>query len=509
MTQLSRRDILKLMTLASASLAARPLVSLLDRRADASSPNVIVFVFDAWSAAHMKMYGYPRMTMPHVERFAERCLVYHNHYSTGSFTVPGTASLLTGLQPWEHRALQLTAGGIAPAHESQHLFRLLSDSHKTTAYAQNPYADIFLHQFQRDLTTHIPQGRFNIQNTSVSGLPFFDNDYQMAFAGFENNIFRNGKGLSGSLYLGMLSRLEGLSRYASLRKEHIRAYPFGPPLAGGYFLLDMVVDGMIECMRQFSAPTAAYFHVFPPHAPYSPTRDFADLFDDSWTPPVKPVHPLSRTRYSENDMLAERQRYDQYLAAWDAEFARAIEFLETSGVLEKSVVIITSDHGELFERGEIEHNTSVLSSPVVHVPLLVSLPGQTQRKDIHAFTSSIDLVPTIANLTGAESPTWGGGHLLPGLGGQEDLTRSIFSMDGKSASSFAAIRPISISMIRERHRMIYYQYPEYTAFEFYDLDADPEEMTDLFPSAPSLAKQMKDELLTTMDEFNRPYQKKK
>ena len=508
MTQLSRRDILKLIALASASLAARPLASLLDRRADSSSPNVIVFLFDAWSGAHLMMNGYPRMTMPNLERFADRCHVYHNHYSSGSFTVPGSASLLTGLQPWEHRALQLTAGGVAPAHQSHNFFRVMNGSHHTLGYGQNPYADIFLHQFRADIETHLPQGLFNLENNHVATLPIFDNDYQVAFASFENNIFRNGKGASGSLYFGMLSRLAGLSRYAALRKERLREYPFGPPTASGYFLLDALADGLIESMKQFTSPTAAYFHLFPPHAPYTPTRDYATLFDDGWTPPEKPVHPLSRTRYSAAEMAKERQRYDQYLAAWDAEFARVIESIAASGLLDNSIVIITSDHGELFERGEIEHNTPVLASPIVHVPLLISLPGQTQRKDIHAFTSSIDLLPTIAHLTGVEAPTWGEGRLLPELGGEEDPDRPVFSMDGKSASSFAPIRPISISMIRQRHRLIYYAYPEYTAFEFYDLDADPEEMTDLFPSAPSLAMQMKEELLQKMDDFNRPYQKK-
>ena len=509
MTQLSRRDILKLMALASASLAARPFVSLLDRAADASSPHVIVFVFDAWSGAHMKMNGYPRLTMPHLERFAEQCHVYHNHYSTGSFTVPGTASLLTGLQPWDHRALQLTAGGIAPKHESHNFFRLLANSHAAAAYAQNPYADIFLYQLRHDLATYIPQGQFNLKNNQISNLPIFDNDHQIAFASFENNIIRNGKGASGSLYLGMLSRLAGLSQFASLRREHLREYPAGLPVASGYFLLDMVADGMIEAMRRFTSPTMAYFHVFPPHAPYAPKRDYAGLFEDGWTPPAKPVHPLSRTRYSPAEMLAERLRYDQYLAAWDSEFARVIKYLTTSGLLEKSIVIVTSDHGELFERGEVEHNTSVLSSPVVHVPLLISLPGQTQRKDIHAFTSSVDLLPTIANLTGTAPPDWGDGRLLPELGGEEDLTRSIFSMDAKSASSFAAIHQLSLSIIKQRHRLIYYQYSNYSGFEFYDMDNDPQELTDLFPSASSLAKQMKDELLQKMDDFNRPYQKKK
>lgn len=509
MTQLSRRDVLKLIGLASASLAARPLVSLLDRQADASSPHVIVFVFDAWSAAHMKMHGYPRMTMPRLERFAERCHVYHNHYSTGNFTVPGTASLLTGLQPWEHRALQLTAGGIAPKHEAQNIFRLLANSHTSAAYAQNPYADIFLYQFRRELETYIPQGQFNIKNNHASNLPIFDNDHQIAFASFENNIFRNGKGASGSLYFGMMSRLAGLSDYASLRREYIREYPAGLPVASGYFLLDMVADGMIESMRRFSAPTMAYFHVFPPHAPYAPKRDYAGLFEDGWAAPDKPIHPLSRTRYSPGEMHGERLRYDQYLAAWDAEFARVIKYLTDSGMLEKSIIIITSDHGELFERGEIEHNTSVLSSPVVHVPLLISLPGQNQRKDIHAFTSSVDLLPTIAHLTGNESPSWGEGRLLPELGGAEDLDRSIFSMEAKSASSFAPIKQLSISITKQRHRLVHYQYPNYSGFEFYDMENDPEELTDLYPSAPRLAMQMKDELLQKMDEFNRPYQKKK
>lgn len=509
MTQLSRRDILKLMALASASLAARPLASLLDRQADASSPHVIVFVFDAWSAAHMKMYGYHRLTMPNLERFADRCNVYHNHYSTGSFTVPGTASLLTGLQPWEHRAVQLTAGGVAPKHQEHTIFAALEKSHSGAGYAQNPYADLFLYQFRDRLQHHIPRNQFDTTNGMLSSLPIFANDSQIAFASFENNIVRNGKGTSGSLYFGMLSRLQGLSEFAGLRADNIKQYPAGLPLAGGYFLLDQVVDGLIESIRQFQSPTLAYLHVFPPHEPYAPKREFTELFDDGWLPPEKPIHPLSRARNSREESLYNRLRYDQYIASWDAEFARALRYLETSGLLEKSVVIVTSDHGELFERGELGHNTSVLSSPVAHVPLLISLPGQNQRRDFHAVTSSVDILPTVASLAGAEVPAWGDGRLLPGLGGEEDLERPIFSMDAKSASSFTAIRQLSIAMIKQRHRLVYYQYPNYSGFEFYDLDGDPEELEDLFPSAPKLATLMKDELLQTIEDFNRPYQKKK
>lgn len=509
MSQLSRRDMLKLITFASASLAARPLASMLKPRADASNPHVIIFVFDAWSAAHMKMYGYPRATMPNLERFAERCLVYHNHSSSGTFTVPGTASLLTGLRPWTHRAYQLTAGGVAPQHRFHNLFHMLAETRRGVGYAQNTYADIFLYQFAEDNAAHLPHYSFNINNNIVSSKPMFKKDYQIAYASFENNIFRNGKGTSGSLYLGMIARLAGLGRYASLRRENLKEYPLGIPSAGGFFLLDAVADGLIETLQTFDAPTAAYFHVFPPHEPYTPKAEFAGLFGDGWLPAEKPIHPLSRARRSFEELIINRQRYDQYLAAWDAEFARVIKYMETSGLLEKSVVIITSDHGELFERGESGHNSLVLASPIVRVPLLVSVPGRKERKDVEAFTSSLDILPTLAHLTGTRSPDWSEGQLLPGLGGAENPDRSVFSIDAKTVSSFSDIQRYSISITKQGYRLIEYKYPDYSGYELYDLVNDPEELKDLHPLGPAMAARMKKELQETIDDFNRPYQKKK
>lgn len=506
MSTLSRRDFLRLMTLSASALAARPLASLLDPKADSPTPRILFFVFDAWSAANVQLYGYPRRTMPNLERFAERCTVYHNHYTAGNFTVPGTASMLTGLHPWTHRAVQLTAGGVKPEHQSHNLFAALESTHSTLGFSQNPYADIFLYQFEEYLDTYLSNALFNLERRQISSLPIFDNDAQLAFASFENNIVRNGKGPSGSLFLSLIARLNKLLRYSRFRQQYRNLYPKSLPTAGGVFLLDQLVSGMTDIIRKFDSPTMAYFHVFPPHEPYAPNRKTLSLFDDGWTPPEKPIHPLSG-HYSADEMLASRLRYDQYLAAWDAEFAHLLNELDTSGILEKSIVVITSDHGEMFERGEIEHNTFLLSSPVVHVPLLISLPGQTQRKDIHAFTSNVDLLPTLAHLADAPAPSWTEGRLLPGLGGEEDPNRSIFSIDAKTASSFSAFEKYSISLIKQRHRLIYYKYPEHSGFEFYNMEDDPEELRDLYPSAPSLAKTMEQELLEKVAEFNAPYNK--
>src|SRR5215216_5545362 len=109
--RLNRRDFLKLAGLLPLSLSAAPSLRVLEKFAAAQETpkNVIVVIFDAWSAYDISLYGYARQTTPTIDRLANRAVVYHNHFSAGNFTTPGTASLLTGVLPWTHRALNLNS----------------------------------------------------------------------------------------------------------------------------------------------------------------------------------------------------------------------------------------------------------------------------------------------------------------------------------------------------------------------------------------------------------------
>src|SRR6266498_5223270 len=142
---LTRREFLKLISLAPVGIYSRPLLKLAETANDGSLKNIIIIVFDAWSQRHVSLYGYPRRTMPNLEAFAEKATVYHNHYSTGTFTSPSTSTLLTGLHPWSHRAFQLGAG-VASAHAGHTIFSALSSTHSTLAYTQNKFADQLLYQ---------------------------------------------------------------------------------------------------------------------------------------------------------------------------------------------------------------------------------------------------------------------------------------------------------------------------------------------------------------------------
>ena len=505
---LSRREFLKLASLASIGIFSHPL-SGLAKQASAANPNVIILVFDAWSQHHVSLYGYRRHTMPNLEKFAETATVYHNHYSTGVFTVPGTASLLTGLHPWSHRAFQI-GGGVIGHHTPHNLFSVLSPSHSTMGFTQNRLANQLLIQFGPELDRFVDSYLFNVQNTSLYTSSLFEKDRRTAFASLEDNLVQQGRGFDSSLFFGPLYRLHILRDRLKTVQRYGDKYPLGLPDAlPGLFQLDDVVDGSMELLKGMQGATLTYLHFWTPHQPYTPTKEFFGKFADGWKAPEKPIHEISEDRVSYEKLHLQHQYYDEYIANWDYEVGRLFQYLKESGLTENSYIIITADHGELFERGELGHKTSLLYDAVVHVPLIILAPGQTQRQDVHTYTSSVDMISTLAHLTGNSIPQWAEGKLLPKLGGVEDDKRSIFSMDARTNSSFGPLTNFSISLTREHYRLSHYVYPrhKFDRYEFYELDADPEEMYDLYPTSPAFAREMQEELDQKVADMNRPFQR--
>ena len=502
---LTRREFLKSISLVPVGIYSRP-ISKLTQTLNSNIPNIIILVFDAWSQHHVSLYGYPRQTMPSLERFAEKATVYHNHYSAGTFTSSGTATLLTGLYPWSHRVLHLGAT-ITPLHAKHNIFSMLAETHSTLAYAQNEYADQILYALGGELETHVHNWAFSLQNSDPYGASIFNQNPRIAFASFEDNLIRRLKGHDSSMFFGPLLRLYFLRNRARFMDANGAEYPLGLPSSDELFLLDDVVEGAIQTLKGIQSPTLAYFHFYPPHDPYCPTQEFYEKFKDGWKATHKPIHDLSEEKRGPADLHLNRRTYDEYLASWDHETARLFDFLKESGLTENSYIFVTADHGELFERGIIGHFTKLMYDPLIRVPLIISRPGQTAREDIRALTSSVDILPSVASVLGQPIPGWVEGKLLPGLGGVEDKNRSVFSVDAKYNSSFTPLRNYSISITRDDHRFIHYSFPKdsYEKSEFYDLGNDPNELNDLYPAKPTLVLEMQDELMQKIEEVNRPY----
>ena len=234
------------------------------------------------------------------------------------------------------------------------------------------------------------------------------------------------------------------------------------------------------------------------------------MFEKDLQLQAKPRHPFSGGNHPETALRKYRREYDEFIADLDAEFGRIISDLERSGALQNSYVIVTSDHGEMFERGELGHATALMYAPVTHIPLVISAPGQASRSDFHSLTSNIDLLPTVLKIAGKKIPEWIEGRLLPGFGEDEDSTRSIFPLMGKDNAAFQPIKHATFVMIKGGYELLYYTgYPGHDdQFELYHLDEDPRELQNLFSKDITTASHMKDELLEAVHAANRNFEKK-
>jgi arylsulfatase A-like enzyme len=500
---LSRREFLKLASIGAGAAAFSQLSprGLFAPRSDASLPNVLIFVFDAMSARHLSLYGYRRNTTPNLERFAERAIVYHSHNSVGSFTSPGTSSLLTGMLPWTHRAINMT-GMIARGLQDRNIFRLFGSDYHRLVYTQNVWANFILGQFKPDIETLLPPQSFSLYDQMLGswlgGVP-------ATYRAFDEFLFRDGTP-PASLVFGLPSRIQLHRQVARLPKDD---YPEGLPRAGDYpifFKLNDVYDGVYETIKSLASPYLAYLHLWAPHDPYKATSEFDQIFTDQWRPMIKPNHRLG-DNVPNGRLIGKRKNYDSYIANVDYEFGRLMDELTAQGLLENTWVVVTSDHGEFLERGVEGHISRLIYEPIIHVPLLISAPGPQRRKDVYTPTSSIDLLPTLLRAAGRDVPAWSLGRALPGLGSEDDARRSLFMMDAKDDPAYLALRAATIAMRKGSYKLIYYTgYEKDDSFELYDLESDYEELTDLYPAQPAILKSMKEELLDTFQAANSGYQ---
>jgi arylsulfatase A-like enzyme len=515
MDKINRRDFLKASGALMAGATFAGLSSLLSSPASQNTgkPNILIFVFDAMSAWNLSLYGYGRKTTPHLSKFASRASVYHRHYASGNFTTTGTASMLTGLHPWTNRAINYR--GMIDRHlTDRNLFKLMGEEYTRFAFTQNLWADILLSQLRADLDVHLACDSFShFVHSSIQpdDLPSDRGLAYYAFQDFLNLRVDDPHPFPGSLLIASAD----LSRALASDRKHVSAeYPRGLPTNYDYSYENAsVLDGISQLIKNSltkAEPYLAYFHLWSPHDPYNARRVFTGLFEEDLQLQPKPRHRLSATDHPEEELRKHRREYDEFIADLDAEFGRVISDLERTGILKNSYVIVTSDHGELFERGEMGHASALLYAPVTHVPLLISAPGQQTRFDIHSVTSSVDLLPTILQIAGNEIPRWIEGKLLPGFGGTESADRSIFSLMAKDNAAFQPIRRATFALIKGGYELLCYTgYPGHEdQYELYHLDEDPDELQNLFSKDITTASHMKDELLEAVNAANRNFQLK-
>ena len=501
-SKFNRRDFLKLLSLMPAAYYM-PKTSINPNTAQNSGQqNIIFLVFDAWSARNISLYGYPRETMPHLSQLAEKAIVYHNHYSGAIFTYPGTSALLTGTLNWTHQAYYYNKD-LAPFFHENNLFSAFSDFTRL-AYTQNPIAEIIIDFMAKQIHHYKPrQDLFLKQDYWLPKV--FSNDYDTASLSWVRNMKKFDDGYANSLFLSRLYNLVNDRWMENIEKD----FPLGLPSIEGdnYFLLEDAIDWIAQTTNRPS-PFISYFHLLPPHAPYNTRKEYYKQFrHDGYDYIKKPEHIFTQGE-TEKELRANRNAYDDYLLYVDQEFKRLYDMLEANGTLENTWIVLTSDHGEIFERGIKAHGVYALFQPLMNVPLLIFPPGQTTRQDVYTPTSVVDIIPTLLHIAGKEQVDWTEGSVLPPFNPDFEPTRSVYAMDSRFSTQGEPFSSASIMMRKENYKLIYHfgdtdRYLRLNGeplFELFDIDADPEELEELSEKAPDILEAMKAEMFAKLEE---------
>lgn len=501
---------MKLTGLFPLSLTAPKVVdSLAPSQQTEKSKSLIIIVFDAFSAYNISMYGYQRETTPNIAHWAERAVVYHNHYAGGNFTIPGTASLLTGTYPWKHRALSFS-DAVDSTFETKNIFSAFQNHYRLT-YTHNPAADRLLTQCSGSIDEYIPLEKLYLSNDEIIS-SLFRKDEDIADVSWVRAMKRKEEGFAYSLFLARLYEKQRERVISGLHSQ----FPGGIPQVKGdnYFLLEDAIDWLGESLRDLPQPFMGYFHFMPPHGPYLTNKKFYNHFEgDDYSPIIKPFDIFSLEQDRTLDYLFRRRaNYDEFILYVDHEFGRLMEELDRAGILENAWVVLTSDHGEMFERGIWGHWTPVLYQPVIKVPLMIFEPEQKSRRDIYANSSAIDLLPTLLHVTGQQAVDWSEGTVLPPFNPTEpDPERNLYVMQARTNAQYEPLTVATTALIKGQYKLTYFfgydeiGGPGSERIELYDIKNDPEELNDLSDSKRETTGEMLSEIKQKLAEVNEPY----
>jgi arylsulfatase A-like enzyme len=331
----------------------------------AAAPNVLIVIWDAARAQSLSLYGYTRETTPELDRLARRGVVFDRAFATAPWSLPSHASMFTGRYPTE-----MTAARQVPLDDSDPTLAevLSARGYATAGFTANIY-----------------------YGSSAFGI-------SRGFIRYED-----GPPTGPRLILGTWR----LSRYLlwQVRDRATENAP-GPMRPSASNISDALLDWMDD---RGDRPFFAVINQFDAHDPYFPPEPFNVAFADS-----QPRFWLEEEHvaYSADELSELRDAYDGALRYLDHELGRLLGALEERGVLDNTLVIVTSDHGEEFgEHGAdlVKHARS-LYTPVLLVPLVVvyppRVPGGVRRGEP---VSIRDIPATVMDVLGFAD------HPFPGL----------------------------------------------------------------------------------------------
>ena len=343
------------------------------------TPNVLLIILDTVRSWSTSLSGYDRKTTPWLERLGASGVVFERAYAPAPWTTPTHASLFTGQWP------QDLADQWLP-------LRPLSGRHRTLASVMSEHG--FL-------------------TAGFVG----NSDYAGSVAGLDHG-FQHFEDFGVSW--GEFALSSALGRYI-VNSPRVRRMTGRYDVPGRKTARDINRDLLDWLERRPGRPFFAFVNYYDAHEPYLPPKPFASRFDRGGVQDKSMIVPFrarqarreDKRSMSEPEITGELDAYEGAIASVDAELDSLFGALERRRLLDHTLVVVTSDHGEQFgENGFFDHgNTLYLAT--LHVPLVLRFPGRVPAGvRVRDPVSIRDLAATVTELAGIPAGSGLGGRSL-------------------------------------------------------------------------------------------------
>ncbi len=420
-------------------------------------PNILFLMVDQLAAPTLPAYGHPIVKAPHISALAEQGVVFDSAYCNFPICAPSRFSLLSGRLP--HAIEAYDNGSEFPASIPTMAHYLRQAGYRTTLCGKMHFiGPDQLHGYEERLTTDIYPADFAWTPDWLKGPAYRPTGVSM------RGVVEAGPCLR-SLQIDYDDEVE----YHALQKLYDLARV---PNASPFFL------------------TVSFTH---PHPPFVAPQQYWDMYNsDEIDHPKVPEIPFEQldehsqwlyTAHAQGQhhltperVRNARQAYYGMITYTDAKIGRIMQTLKELGLDDNTLVVLAGDHGEMLgERGMWYKQTFFEWS--VRVPLIVSMPQRFKPGRVAAHVSLVDLLPTFLDISKNQHSIepvdpLDGKSLLPLLDGTEANADRCVISEYSSEGVCAASRMVRLG----RYKYIYtYQ----LAPMLFDLDSDPDELTNL------------------------------
>ena len=325
-------------------------------------PNVVLISIDTLRPDHLGCYGYRRNTSPEIDAIAADGALFEEHISSAPWTLPAHTAMFTSVPDSVHGVTSPIGKRLAEEFET------LPESFQSAGYSTAGFfAGPYLHP-----AFGLGQG-FDQYVDCVNTVPDEALD--------EDNTWSMSDPLLRASHHGVTNN-KVYDQWKTYFEE-----------AGA------------EAAKKSGKPFFAFVHLWDVHFDFEPPPPFDTMFDPDYTGTFTGrdffTDPRVNARIPERDRMHIISLYDGEIR-WTDTFVKKIrEDLQSKGLWENTIFVITSDHGtELFDHGRKGHRTT-LYDELIHIPLIIHFPsevlgGQRYPKQ----TRMIDLGPTVRDLAG-------------------------------------------------------------------------------------------------------------